>query len=82
MARRHPCDTCGADRRRWQRICDVCWRGLPHAIRTGIVDAWRTRQRAAHRDWVRQGKAALAGSTATDAAATYHRTAARMGERD
>jgi hypothetical protein len=45
------CDVpaCGGTRRRWQRICENCWRDLPGDIRTGILDAHRQHRRADHR---------------------------------
>ncbi len=83
MARRHPCDTCGKDRKRWQRLCGSCYGALPHPVRTALIEAWRLNERAAWRGWVRQAKAILAGATAPtrDPRAVYEQTAARMGER-
>lgn len=51
MKRRPVCDVpgCGNHRRRWQRLCENCWRALPGDIRTGILDAHNQHRRADHR---------------------------------
>ena len=92
MKRRHPCDICGADRPRWQRLCGVCFAALP-GHRASIIDAWRSRDRRAHRRAVHDALGWLGGQVARHMAAhdrrhavspveCYRMTAARLGERD
>lgn len=81
MKRRHPCDACGAERKAWQRLCGSCWGRLPPRIRDGLTQAWRHRERAAWRDWVRAARAALAGAPpARDTSTVYDQIARRLGE--
>lgn len=52
MARRtYTCDVpgCTHGRKRWQRLCDACFRALPGDIRFGITDAFRCRDMPRHR---------------------------------
>jgi hypothetical protein len=79
--RRHPCDTCGEQRRRWQRLCDPCFRTLPADLRTAIVHAWRRGDRPA---WRTARKAALAwmGDQVARRMRAYGRIQARLGERE
>lgn len=87
MSRRRPCDGCGADRKRWQRLCDTCYAQLPGNVRTGLVTAHRQKRMADWRRWVAQAKQLLRASTAghpgtISPSAAYERNMALLGERD
>lgn len=43
--RQHACPAPGCGRRleRWQRVCDPCWRLLPHDLKRGICAAKASR---------------------------------------
>lgn len=84
MTRRRPCDGCGANRKRWQRLCDTCFAALPGDVRTGLIAAHRERRMADWRAFVRRARALLTSGLPprTSAEATYARTNAMLGERD
>jgi hypothetical protein len=91
MARARPCDCCGGQRLKWQRLCASCWRVLPSTIRSPLIAAWK---RGDKPEWRRQRKAARefltdrahahvrACSATTSAEQAYARTAAMLGERE
>lgn len=70
MKRPPVCDVpgCGNHRRRWQRICEICWRTLPGDIRTGILEAHRQHRRADHRRECRRAADHIADQRARPAA--------------
>lgn len=86
--RRHVCDTpgCGTERKRWQRLCESCFRSLPGDIRTGITAAHKEHRMADWREWKRRAGQSLADRIAArraplDPATVYERTARLLGER-
>jgi len=66
--RRLPCDvpTCTHERYRWQRLCDSCFRQLPHRIRTAILDHWRFGNRKLHRQACRDAARYFATRTSAN----------------
>jgi hypothetical protein len=84
--RRHICDVpgCGAPRERWQRICERCYRALPGAIRTGLIDAWRLGRKPAWRTFRKQAgehMRALELSRQSAPREAYERQQRLLGER-
>lgn len=86
--RRHVCDTpgCGAERRRWQRLCEACFRMLPGDIRTGIAAAHKEHRMADWREWKKRAALFRADRHAThrppvDSTTVYERNARLLGER-
>lgn len=86
--RRLVCDTpgCGAERRRWHRLCERCFASLPGDIRNGITSAHKEHRMADWREWKRRAGQSLADRLATrrppvDPATVYERTARLLGER-
>lgn len=91
MARARPCDCCGQQRLKWQRLCATCWNLLPSTLRSPLLAAWKRGDKPA---WRVARKAAQAfhadqanahvracSSTMTPEQA-YARTAAMFGERE
>lgn len=91
MPRHHPCDVCGRERSRWQRLCGGCFALLPGDIRSPLIAAHRERRM---KEWRRLKRAAIlyvtgrahgANPAATHSAITpqaaYERNAAMLGER-
>ncbi|GGZ02471.1 hypothetical protein ACFSTD_09640 [Novosphingobium colocasiae] len=91
MPRAHLCDVpgCGRSRKRWQRLCDPCFKALPGDIRTALADAfkagrgpeWRRQRRRArqHLDDLHAGSAT---HRATSPEAAYAAQARLLGEHD
>jgi hypothetical protein len=69
MKRPPLCDVpgCANPRRRWQRLCECCWRALPGDIRSAILDAHHQRRRADHRRACRRAADHLAARPASPA---------------
>lgn len=86
MKRRQPCDGCGAERKRWQRLCGSCFASLPGDVRSAVIAAHRERRTADWRKAVTAARAILTGTRTPiariDAQAAYQRTQAMLGERD
>jgi hypothetical protein len=66
MARAHHCDVPGCTRlrKRWQRLCELCFAALPGDIRTGIIGAHQAGRKA---DWRRERRRAAEHLTNTPA---------------
>lgn len=86
MTRHHPCDACGADRLRHQRLCDRCFAMLDRHVRANLIAAHREGRTKDWRAWRRIARAALAGGAATptprvSAAQAFDLTQRLLGER-
>jgi predicted amidophosphoribosyltransferase len=82
VSRPNRCDVCTHPRRRWQRLCEVCWNNLPGDIRTAITESHRQGKRLDHRAAVKRAADHLAERVARHMRHHQARTAAMLGERD
>jgi hypothetical protein len=90
VSRARPCDGCGRQRLKWQRLCETCFGVLPPTFRSPLLAAWKRGDKVAWRAARKAARAFLAaanthvraGSSTTTAEQAYARTAAMIGERD
>lgn len=84
--RHHPCDVCGAERKRWQRLCASCFARFPRDLVYAIVQGYHL-NKAGWRQAVKRAKALrtvqpAASSPTVSTTDAYRLTAAQLGEHD
>lgn len=86
MSRRRPCDACGVERKRGQRLCDACFGRLDRHIRANLIAAHREGRTKDWREWRRIARTTLACGAApsaprVSAAQAFDLTQRLLGER-